>query len=72
MCHSRPVHADVVVAAEVQELIYYKLGVVICDNGVGDPEAMDDVSKEHHCLLGPDVGEGPDLDPFGELANGDQ
>lgn len=72
MCHIRPVHADVVVVAEALELLSCKLGAVICDNGVGDLKAMDDVCKECQCLLGPDVGEGPDLDPFGELVNGDQ
>jgi hypothetical protein len=51
-----PVHTDVVVLAEVQELPASELSVVVGDDGVfWDPKAMDDVGEEHHCLLGPDA-----------------
>jgi hypothetical protein len=63
---------DVVVVAEAQELLPCELGAVICENGVGDPKAMDDVCEERHCLLGPDVGEGLNFDPFGEFVDGDR
>ena len=44
-CHGGPVHPDVVVLAEVQELSAGELGVVVGDDGVWDPEAMDDVGE---------------------------
>jgi hypothetical protein len=49
-----PVHPDVVVLAEVQELSASELGAVVRD-GVRDPKAMDDVGEERHRLFGPDV-----------------
>ena len=51
-----PVHTDVVVLAEVQELLPSELCAVVGDDGVRDPKAMDDVREERHCLLGPDAG----------------
>jgi hypothetical protein len=50
-----PVHPDVVILAEVQELSASELGAVVGDDGVRDPEAMDDVGEERHRLFGPDV-----------------
>jgi hypothetical protein len=50
-----PVHTDVVVLAEAQELPASELGVVVGDDGVRDPKAMDDVGEERHRLLGPDA-----------------
>jgi hypothetical protein len=50
-----PVHLDVVVLAEVQELSASEPGAVVSDDGVRDPEAMDDVGEEHHRLFGPDA-----------------
>jgi hypothetical protein len=50
-----PVHTDVVVLAEVQELPASELGVVFGDDGVRDPKVMDDVREERHRLLGPDA-----------------
>ena len=43
MSYGGPVHPDVVIPAEVQELSAGELGVVVGDDGVWDPEAMDDV-----------------------------
>jgi hypothetical protein len=42
------------------------------DDGVQDPEAMDDVGEERHRLLGPDAVQRSDLDPLGEFVDGDQ
>jgi hypothetical protein len=42
---------NVMVATEAQELFPCELGAIVCDNGVGDPEAMDDVCEECYCLL---------------------
>jgi hypothetical protein len=50
-----PVHPDVVVLAEVQELPASELGAVVGDDGVWDPKAMDDVGEECHRLFGPDA-----------------
>jgi hypothetical protein len=50
-----PVHPDVVVLAEVQELPTGELGAVVGDDGVWDFKAMDDVGEERHRLFGPDV-----------------
>jgi hypothetical protein len=46
----------VVVLTEVQELLPSELRAIVGDDGVRDPEAMDDVGEECHCLLGPDAG----------------
>jgi hypothetical protein len=54
--HDGPVHPDVVVLAEVQELLASELGAIVGDDAVRDPEAMDDVGEERHRLLGPDAG----------------
>jgi hypothetical protein len=53
--HDGLVHPDVVVLAEVQELLARELGAIVSDDGVRDPEAMDDVGEESHRLLGPDA-----------------
>jgi hypothetical protein len=50
-----PVHPDVVVLAEVQELPASELGAVVGDDGARDPKAMDDVGEERHRLFGPDA-----------------
>jgi hypothetical protein len=50
-----PVHLDVVILAEVQELSAGGLGVVVGDDGVQDPKAMDDIGEERHRLFGPDA-----------------
>jgi hypothetical protein len=72
MGHDWPVHVDMVLAAETQELLSCELCVVVRDDGVRDSKAMDDVYEESHHLLSLDVGEGSDLDPLGEFVNGDQ
>jgi hypothetical protein len=51
-----PIHTDVVVFTEVQELFPSELRAIVGDVGVWDPKAMDDVCKECHRLLGPDAG----------------
>jgi hypothetical protein len=50
-----PVHSNVVVLAEVQELSASELSAVVGDDGVRNPEAMDDVGEERHRLFGPDA-----------------
>jgi hypothetical protein len=50
-----PVHPNVVILAEVQELSASELGAVVGDDGVRDPKAMDDVGEERDRLFGPDA-----------------
>jgi hypothetical protein len=70
--HDGPVHPDVVILTEVQELSAGELDAVVGDDGVQDPKAMDDVGEERHHLFGSDVVLGSDLDPLGEFVDGDQ
>ena len=70
--HGGPVHPDVVILAEVQELSAGELGAIVGDDGVRDPEAMDDIGEECHRLFGPDAVQGSNLDPLGEFVDGDQ
>jgi hypothetical protein len=51
-----PVHTDVVVLAEVQELFPGELRAIVSDDGIWDSKAMDDICEERHRLLGPDAG----------------
>jgi hypothetical protein len=53
--HGGPVHPNVVILAEVQELSAGELGAIVCDDGVRDPKAMDDVGEERHRLFGPNA-----------------
>jgi hypothetical protein len=53
--YDSPVHLDVVVLAEVQELSASELGAIVGDDGIRDPKAMDDVGEERHRLFGPDA-----------------
>jgi hypothetical protein len=46
-----PIHADMVIVAEIKELFAGELCVIVGDDGVWDPEAMDNISKEEHHLL---------------------
>jgi hypothetical protein len=55
MCDGRPVHADVELVAELQELSDGELRPVVCDDGVGDPEPVNDVDEERHRLLCPEI-----------------
>jgi hypothetical protein len=51
MSYDRPEHTDVMVVAEILELFAGELGVVVRDDAVRNPEAMDDVGEEQHGLL---------------------
>ena len=58
---------DVVVIVEHQELVAGELCPIVSDDGVRNPEPMDDVHEEQHRLLGFDLIDRASLDPFGEL-----
>lgn len=55
MADDEPVHSDVVVVAETEKLLACELGAVVRDDGVQDPEAVDDVNEEVNGLLGTDI-----------------
>jgi hypothetical protein len=46
MSYGRPEHMDVMVVVEIQKLFAGKLGVVVRDDAVRNPKAMDDVGEE--------------------------
>ena len=69
MSYGRPNHADVVVVAECQELVAGELRPIVGDDGIWNPEPVDDISEEQHRLLGFDSCDRTSLDPFGELVN---
>ena len=58
---------DVVVIAEHQELMAGELCPVVSNDGVWNPEPVDDISEEQHRLLGFDSIDQTSLDPLGEL-----
>jgi hypothetical protein len=60
------------VVTEFQEPFAGELGVIVRDDAVGNPKAMDDVSEEQHVLLRSDIGNRTGLDPLGKLVNGDE
>jgi hypothetical protein len=55
MCHDSPVDPDMVVIAESEEFLPYELRVVVCDYGVRDPKAVDDVCEEFDGLFRPNL-----------------
>jgi hypothetical protein len=71
MCDSRPIYADVVLVAKLQELPTIELGPVFGDDRIGDPEPVDDVGEEYYGLLCPEICDWAHLDPLGELINSD-
>jgi hypothetical protein len=66
MSHGEPV------GTETQDFLSCELCVMVRDNGVGDPEAMNNIREECHHLLGFDVGERSDLDPLGKFVDGNR
>jgi hypothetical protein len=72
MRHGCPVHTDVELVAEFQELPARELGPVVGDDAVGHSEAVNDVGEEHHRLFCPEICDGAYFDPLGELVDGDE
>jgi hypothetical protein len=56
---------------EVQGLATYELGAIVSNNVIGNFEPVDNVLDEFSRPLGLEVDNGPDLDPLGELVDGD-
>ena len=67
-----PIHTDVMLVAEVQELLAGELRAIVGYDDVRDPKAVYDVSEERDHLLRLDAGDRSGLDPFGELVDGHQ
>jgi hypothetical protein len=72
MSYSRPEHTNVVVVAEIQKLFTGELGVIVRNDAVGNPKAVDDIGKKEHSLLGPDAGDRMGLDPLGKFVKSDK
>jgi hypothetical protein len=70
--HHLPVHLDVLRVTKVKKLSSSKLGTIISDNVVRNPEPTDDILDELCCYLKLEVGDGSDLNPLGEFVNGCQ
>ena len=58
-----------VVITERQELVAGELCPIVSDDGVWNPEPVDDISEEQYRLLGFDLSDRSSLDPLGELVN---
>jgi len=56
--------------AEVQEPLAGELSAVVGDDDIGNPKPVVDVGEEKDGLLGADVGDGSNLDPFEEFVDG--
>jgi hypothetical protein len=46
MSYGQPEHTDVMVVVEIQKLFAGKLGVVVRDDAVRNPKAVDNVDKK--------------------------
>ena len=60
---------DVVVVVERQESMTGELCSIIGDDGVWNPEHVDNISEEQYRLLGFDLSDRSSLDPLGELVD---
>jgi hypothetical protein len=67
-----PVYSDIVVVAEIQELLPSELGAIVGDYRVGDPKAEDNVLDKAHYLFGANFSQGPSFDPLSESVNRDE
>jgi hypothetical protein len=64
VCHGCPIHKDMVIIAEIQKLFAGELCTVVGDNGVWDPEAMNNISKKEHRLFRFNSCDRPSLNPL--------
>jgi hypothetical protein len=62
--HGYPIHADVVIIVEPEELLTGELCAIVGDDRIWEPEAVDDVCEEEHRLLRLDLHDWPSLDPL--------
>ena len=66
-----PVHLDLPGVIEVQELATYELGAIVSNNAIRNSEPVDNDLDEFDRPLGLEVDDGSNLDPLGELVDGD-
>jgi hypothetical protein len=64
VCHGYPINTDMVIVAKIKELFISELRVVVGDDGVWDPEAMNNIGEEEHRLLRLDSRDWPSLNPL--------
>jgi hypothetical protein len=50
-----PVHPDIIIIIEIQEIFPDELGAIVDDDVVRDPKIKNDVLDEIYCLLGANV-----------------
>jgi hypothetical protein len=62
--YGRPIHADMVIVAESEELFTDELCVIVGDDGVWDPKEVDNIGKEEHHLLRFDSRDRPSFNPL--------
>jgi hypothetical protein len=60
------------VITKFQEFSIGELCAVVSDDGIRDPEPVDDVREEQHRLLGVDFSSRPSLDLLGKFIYGDE
>jgi hypothetical protein len=61
-----------VIIEEIEKLFTNESYTIVGNNGVWDPEAMDNICKEEHRLLKLDSCDWPSLDPLQKLVDGDK
>jgi hypothetical protein len=59
-----PIHTDVAIIAELDELFSTELGAFVGDDRVGDPEAIDDAGEERYNFLRVNDCDWVSLDPL--------
>jgi hypothetical protein len=64
-----PVHPNVIIIPEIQELLPGELGAIIGDDGVWDPKTENNVLDKIHHLFGVDLYQGSCLNPLSELVD---
>jgi hypothetical protein len=69
VCNRSPIHVDIIVITEFEKLLPCELSVVVGDDGVRDPEAINDVGEERNGFLETDFYYGSGFDLLGELVD---
>ena len=72
MRYGGPIDVDVILIAELEELLSHELRAVVRDNGVRYSKAINDIKEEQHGLLGLDRGDRSSFYPLCKLIYGDK
>jgi hypothetical protein len=70
--HGGPVHMDVVVVVEVQNLLSGELSAIVGNDRIRYPKIENDILDEIHGLSGTDFGQGLCLDALSEFVYHDK